>query len=111
MLGASLCMLANWLLTCAVGHSLGALVRLPAGHPLFFASTATLLSLLVPIWCGLRSDLLPWAVAGLVALGAHSVAGLGPPWPVLAGALAGAATGAALDGRRERRATIGARAR
>jgi 4-azaleucine resistance transporter AzlC len=103
LLGASLMMLANWLLMCAVGHSLGALVRLPAGHPLFFASTATLLSLLVPIWRGARSDLLPWVAAGLVALAAHG-AGLGPPWPVLAGALAGAALGAALDARRERRA-------
>ena len=103
LLGASLTMLANWLVMCAVGHGLGALVRLPAGHPLFFAATATLLALLVPIWRGRRSDLLPWAVAGLVALAAHGAAGLGPPWPVLAGALAGAAVGAALDGRRERR--------
>jgi predicted branched-subunit amino acid permease len=96
-------MLANWLVMCAIGHSLGALVRLPPGHPLFFASTATLLSLLVPIWRGARSDLLPWAVAGLVALAAHGVAGLPAPWPVLTGALAGAAAGAALDSRRERR--------
>jgi 4-azaleucine resistance transporter AzlC len=102
LLGASLTMLANWLAMCAVGHGLGALVRLPAGHPLFFAATATLLSLLVPIWRGRKSDLLPWLAAGLVALAAHG-AGLGPPWPVLAGALAGAGTGAALDGRRERR--------
>ena len=102
LLGASLMMLANWLVMCAVGHSLGALVRLPAGHPLFFASTATLLSLLVPIWRG-RTDLAPWDVAGGVALAAHG-AGFGPPWPVLAGALVGAATGAALDARRERRA-------
>lgn len=105
LLGASLAMLATWLTTCAVGHGLGALVRLPAGHPLFFASTATLLSLLVPIWRGSRSDLLPWAVAGLAALALHGMAGLGPPWPVLAGALAGAAAGAALDARRERRGT------
>jgi 4-azaleucine resistance transporter AzlC len=101
LLGASLMMLANWLLMCAVGHGLGALVRLPAGHPLFFAATATLLSLLVPIWRG-RTDLAPWAVAGGVSLLAHGPAGLGPPWPVLAGALAGAAAGAALDARRER---------
>lgn len=99
LLGASLAMLANWLATCAIGHSLGALVRLPAGHPLFFAATATLLSLLVPIWRG-RTDLGPWAVAGGVALAAHGMLGLGPPWPVLTGALAGAA----LDTRRERRA-------
>ncbi len=106
LLGASLAMLANWLVMCAVGHSLGALVRLPAGHPLLFASLATLLSLLVPIWRGWRSDLLPWAAAGLVALAAHGVAGLGQPWPVLAGALAGATAGAALDAWRERQAAV-----
>jgi predicted branched-subunit amino acid permease len=47
---------------------------------------------MVPLWRG-RSDLLPWAVAGLVALAVHQ-AGLGQPWPVMAGALAGAAAGA-----------------
>ena len=92
-------MWATWMATCAVGHGLGALVRLPAGHPVFFASLAALLAILVPIWRG-RGDLLPWGVAGLVAL-AVQAAGLGAPWPVLAGALAGAAAGAARDLRRE----------
>jgi predicted branched-subunit amino acid permease len=99
LLGASLAMWANWMAACALGHSLAALVRLPAGHPVFFASLAALLAILVPIWRG-RGDLLPWGVAGLVALAAQA-AGLGPPWPVLAGALAGAAAGAARDLRRE----------
>ena len=110
LLGASLSMLATWLATCAIGHSLGALVRLPAGHPLFFASIATLLSLLVPIWRG-RTDLAPWAVAGSVALAMHGIAGFGPPWPVLSGALAGSAIGAALDARRERRERRGTEVR
>lgn len=99
LLGASLAMWVFWMAACAIGHGLAALVRLPAGHPVFFASLAALLAILVPIWRG-RGDLLPWGVAGLVALAVHGV-GLGPPWPVLAGALAGAAAGAARDLRRE----------
>jgi len=51
-----------------------------------------MLALMVPLFRG-RADILPWAVAGLVALAVHE-AGLGQPWPVLAGALLGAAVGA-----------------
>ena len=94
---ASLTMWVNWMAMCGVGHVFGAAVRLPPGHPVFFASSAALLAILVPIWRG-RSDLLPWAVAGVAALLAHG-AGLGAPWPVLAGAFAGAAAGAARDRR------------
>ncbi|MFC7691407.1 hypothetical protein ACFQY5_19365 [Paeniroseomonas aquatica] len=83
---------------CCVGHVFGAAVRLPPGHPVFFASVAALMAILVPIWRG-RSDLLPWVVAGAAALAAHG-AGLGAPWPVLAGALLGSAAGAARDLRR-----------
>jgi predicted branched-subunit amino acid permease len=95
LLGAGLVMWANWMVMVTIGHVFAALVRLPPGHPVFFAAAATLLALLVPIWRG-RSDLLPWAAAGVVALAAHG-AGLGAPWPVLAGAFAGAALGAARD--------------
>ena len=57
LLGASLTMLANWLVTCAIGHSLGALVRLPRGPPAVLRRPPRrLLSLLVPIWRG-RTDL------------------------------------------------------
>ena len=95
LVGASLTMWGNWMVMCVVGHVFGAAVRLPPGHPVFFASVAALMSILVPIWRG-RSDLLPWTVAGAVALAVHG-AGLGAPWPVLAGALAGSAAGAARD--------------
>ena len=91
-------MWANWVAMSGIGHALGAAVRLPAGHPVFFASLAALVAILALLWRG-RADLLPWAVAGLAALAAHRL-GLGPPWPVLAGALLGAAAGAARDRRR-----------
>ena len=97
LLGASLMMWSNWMLMCGLGHGLGAAVRLPPGHPVFFAAVATLLAVVVPIWRG-RGDLLPWVVAGAVALAAHGM-GLGAPWPVLAGALAGAAAGAVAERR------------
>jgi 4-azaleucine resistance transporter AzlC len=95
LLGASLAMWVVWMATALVGHVFGAAVRLPPGHPIFFASVAALMSILVPLWRG-RSDLLPWCTAGLLALAAQAT-GLGAPWPVLAGALGGAAMGAALD--------------
>ncbi|MBC4018147.1 AzlC family ABC transporter permease [Siccirubricoccus deserti] len=95
LVGASLCMWCNWMVMCTIGHSFGAALRLPPGHPLFFASVAALMSILVPIWRG-RSDLLPWLVAAVLALLVHGI-GLGAPWPVLAGALGGAAAGAARD--------------
>jgi predicted branched-subunit amino acid permease len=99
LLGAGLTMWGNWMVMCGLGHSFGAVLRLPAGHPVFFAGIATLLAILVPIWRG-RGDLLPWGVAGAAALAAQG-AGLGAPWPVLAGAMAGAAAGAARDLGRE----------
>jgi len=95
LVGASLVMWCNWMAMCAIGHGFGAALRLPAGHPIFFASVAALMSILVPIWRG-RSELLPWGIAALLALAVHEL-GLGAPWPVLAGALGGAAAGAARD--------------
>ena len=95
LVGCSLTMWLNWMVMCGIGHGFGALVRLPPGHPVFFASVAALVAILVPIWRG-RSDLLPWGVAAAVSLLVHG-AGLGAPWPVLAGALAGAAAGALRD--------------
>ncbi|WP_043359199.1 AzlC family ABC transporter permease [Belnapia sp. F-4-1] len=100
LLGASLAMWAVWMVTTLLGHAFGAAVRLPPDHPVFFASVAALMSILVPLWRG-RSDVFPWCVAGLLALAAQGL-GLGAPWPVLAGALGGAATGAALDRHRDR---------
>jgi predicted branched-subunit amino acid permease len=101
LLGASLAMWAVWMATTLLGHAFGAALRLPPDHPIFFASVAALMSILVPLWRG-RADLVPWCVAGALALATQAV-GLGPPWPVLAGALGGAAAGAALDRHREQR--------
>lgn len=98
LLGAGAGMWVNWMVMCAVGHVFGNALQLPAGHPVFFAASAAVLAILVPIWRG-RQDLQPWITAGAVALLVHGT-GLGAPWPVLAGAFAGAALGAWQDGRR-----------
>ena len=98
LFGAAAGMWLTWMATCTLGHAFGNALRLPAGHPLFFASTAAVMAILVPIWRG-RSDLQPWIAAGIVSLLVHGM-GLGAPWPVLAGAFAGAALGAWRDTRR-----------
>lgn len=99
LLGVGLALWSFWMIAVAVGHVFGAVVRLPPGHPLYFAAVATFCAILVPVWHGVRRDLLPWALAAAMALLAWK-AGLGPPWPLLAGALSGAALGAWLEMRR-----------
>jgi hypothetical protein len=47
-----------------------------------------------------RRDFWPWLLAGVLAVLAWKL-GLGPPWPLLIGAFAGAALGAWLELRRE----------
>ncbi|WP_272876148.1 AzlC family ABC transporter permease [Neoroseomonas soli] len=99
LLGVGLALWAFWMVAVAVGHVFGAVVRLPPGHPLYFAAVATFCAILVPVWQGVRRDLLPWALAAAVSLAAWW-GGLGAPWPLLAGALSGAALGAWLEMRR-----------
>ncbi len=98
LLGVGVLLWAAWLVLVGAGHVLGDVVRLPPGHPLFFAATAAFLSMLVPLWRGARHDLWPWVLAGVVALAAHRL-GLPAPVPLLGGAFAGAALGAWLGGR------------
>ena len=99
LLGVGLVLWAFWIIGVGVGHVFGATVRLPPGHPLYFAAIATFCAILVPVWQGVRRDLLPWTLAAAVALLAWA-AGLAAPWPLLAGALSGAALGAWLELRR-----------
>lgn len=98
LLGVGLSLWAIWVPTTMLGHAFAELLALPPGHPVFFAALASILAITVPLWRG-RGDLLPWAVAGAAALAAHA-AGVGAPWPVLAGALLGAGVGAWRDLRR-----------
>nr|WP_255569387.1 AzlC family ABC transporter permease [Neoroseomonas alba] len=99
LLGVALILWMFWMVAVGLGHVLGAVVQLPPGHPLYFAAVATFCALLVPVWQGVRRDLLPWILAAAVSLGAWEI-GLGAPWPLLAGALSGAALGAWMELRR-----------
>jgi len=99
LLGVGLALWCFWMLAVAIGHVAGAVVRLPPGHPLYFAAIATFCAILVPVWQGVRRDLAPWLLAAAVSLAAWW-AGLAAPWPLLAGALTGAALGAWLETRR-----------
>ena len=97
LFGAGFGMWLNWMVMVTIGHVFGTALRLPAGHPIFFAASAAVLALLVQLWRG-KTELQPWILAGAVAVMVQGV-GLGAPWPVLAGAFAGAALGAWRDGR------------
>ena len=96
LLGVGLCIWVGWVGTVAMGHLGGGVLRVPPGHPLFFASIAAFLSILVPLWRGPRVDLAPWLVAALVAVAAHRAA-LPVPLPLLLGSFAGAGLGAWLE--------------
>ena len=96
LLGVGLGLWIPWVLTTAIGHIAGAAVRFPPGHPLFFASLAAFLSILVGLSRGPDADLPPRVVAGLVAVAAHRAA-LPVPLPLLLGSLSGAALGAWIE--------------
>ena len=103
LLGIGVALWVAWLGATLIGYLGASWVRLPPGHPLYFAAAAAFLSIMVGLWRGPRSDLLPWALAGAVALAAHR-AGLPLPLPLLSGTFAGAAAGAFMDRRRDRAA-------
>ena len=99
LLGVGVTFWLFWMTVCGIGHAFSGLIALPPGHPIFFASLATLIALMVPLW-RTKADLLPWGVAAVSAVTASHGLGLGQPWPVLAGAILGALAGAARDTRR-----------
>lgn len=99
LLGVGLTFWGFWVIFCGVGYLAAGLVSLPPGHPIFFASLATIIALMVPLWRG-RLEILPWGVAAVAALAVSQGLGLGQPWPVLAGAILGGAAGAWRDMRK-----------
>ncbi|WP_198382810.1 AzlC family ABC transporter permease [Roseomonas sp. KE2513] len=106
LLGLGVFTWVGWVASTAAGHLLGAAVALPADHPLFFAATATFVSILVALWRGPRQDVPAWLVAAAVAVGAQALR-LPPPVPLLAGALAGATTATLAETRRRRQGEEG----
>ncbi len=106
LLGNGATMYVGWVLTTALGYVLADVIRPAPGHPLFFAALALFLAMLCAMWRGGR-DLLPWAVAALVAV---AVARLlpGRPWYIVAGALSGALAGGLRDAARRGAAQHGA---
>ncbi|MBU6499736.1 MAG: AzlC family ABC transporter permease [Rhodospirillales bacterium] len=95
LFGSGAIMWVMWVITSAVGYTLGSIVRPPPGHPLFFAALAVFVSMLASMWRG-RGDVMPWLVA---AIAASLVARLlpGTSWYIVAGALAGSLAGGLRD--------------
>jgi len=90
LLGSGLVLYVAWLSSTVLGRVLGNVVHDPARFGLDFAFTAVFLSLLVGLWKG-KSDLLPWIVAGIVAVvSTHLLPG---KWYILLGGLAGSIVG------------------
>ncbi len=92
LFGAGMLSWAVWVAATIPGYLAGSLVAEPRRYaldlvmPVFFAAMA------VPLWRGVRASALPWGVAGLVGV---AVQALVPGYLfIVAGALAGAVTGA-----------------
>ena len=97
LLGTGLTMWVTWTATTALGFVMGAAVRPSPGHPMFFASTAVFVAMIAFNWRGAR-DLLPWGVAGGVALLVWWALP-GTFWYIVAGSVAGSLAGAVRDSR------------
>jgi 4-azaleucine resistance transporter AzlC len=94
LLGSGLVMFVAWLAATVVGRFLGAAVGDPARWGGDFAFTAVFVALLVGQWKG-KPDVVPWVVAGLVAVLAERL--LGGTWYILLGGLAGSVVGTVRD--------------
>jgi 4-azaleucine resistance transporter AzlC len=95
LIGSGFMIFSSWQIATLIGRALGGVIPDPAVFGLDFAFTAVFTALLVGMWKG-KSDLLPWAVAGVCALlAAHWLPG---KWYILIGGLAGSLAGALRDG-------------
>ena len=93
-LGSSVLLGIAWVSATCVGHVGGTLIADPRRYgidlvmPVFFAA------MLIPLWRGSRRAV-AWAVAGVVAVAVHQLAG--GWWFIVAGAVAGSVVGGFLD--------------
>ncbi len=94
LFGSGSVMWALWVITTGAGHVMGATMRPPPGHPLFFAALAVFVAIVATMWRG-RRDLVPWVVAAGASLLVSRV--VDGTWYIVAGALAGAAAGVLRD--------------
>jgi len=88
--GSGLTVYAAWIGATAAGRMLGGELRDPSHLGLDFAFTAVVAALLTGLWKG-KSDVLPWAVAAVVAAVTHAV--LPGKWYILLGGLIGSIVG------------------
>jgi len=94
LFGSGFILYIAWVSSAVIGRSAGAWIQNPAQWGLDFAFTAVFLALLVGMWKG-KSNLLPWAVAAIVAVAAaHLLPG---KWYILLGGIAGSVVGAITD--------------
>jgi predicted branched-subunit amino acid permease len=94
LFGSGVGLWAFWVLATIPGHLAGSLVPDPRRFGLDLVLPIFFCAMLVPLWRGARAAR-PWAMAGAVAVAVHALV---PGYAfIVAGALAGALTGAFLD--------------
>lgn len=98
-LGTGFLCWSSWFLSTLVGRLAGGFLTHPEQLGLDFAFTATFLVLLLGMWKG-KGDLVPFAVAGLVAVVTARL--LPGNWYIIAGGLAGSLAGAIVETRKGR---------
>ncbi|HZT99485.1 MAG TPA: AzlC family ABC transporter permease [Ktedonobacteraceae bacterium] len=95
LLGSGLLLFVSWVSATVIGKIVGMAISDPMQWGLDFVFTAVFLTLLIGMWKG-KSDLLPWVVAAIVAIGADRL--LPGSWYILLGSLAGSLVGAITSG-------------
>ena len=94
LLGSGLVLYPIWVGTTGLGAAFGGLVVDPRAFALDFLPLALFLSLMLLFWRS-KASLLPWGVAGVVAVAAWLLLPAG--WHVLLGGIAGSLAGGFLD--------------
>ena len=91
LLGGGICVLIAWCSGTLLGHGLGAVIAKPEQFGLDFSFVAVFTALVFSFWKG-KQDVLPWLVAGAVALISESL--LPGKWYIICGGVCGALTAA-----------------